>query len=76
MQETSASLETCEKLVYTCCQINATTVIENFNIVIYGAVEQLDMAKKALSACTKHQSILYCCDKAVTDDSGKSLLPQ
>lgn len=58
--------------MFTCCQINAPTVIENFNIVMYGAVDQIEIAKKALSACTQCQSILYCCNTAVPDASGKS----
>lgn len=64
------TLEMCEQTVYTCCQINAQTTIENYSIVLYGKVEQIEMAKTALKKCTENQSILFCCNSAISDLNG------
>ena len=63
------TVEACEHAVYTCCQINASTLIESYNIVLLGAVEQMDMAMTALKKCTEQQSIVFCCD--ASSDQGE-----
>lgn len=64
------TLERCEQVVYTCCQINAQTVIESYNIVLYGEVDQIDVARTALKKCTAQQSVVYCCNSTVSDLNG------
>lgn len=58
--------ETIERFVYTACQINAGTIIEEYNILLYGTVEQIDMAKSALKKCTESQSVLFCYNNSNT----------
>lgn len=57
--------------MYTCVQINAPTVIESYNIILYGDVGQTDVAKSALMKCTENQSVLFCCDSE-TAENGNS----
>ena len=60
--------------MYTCCQINAQTLIENYNIILYGDVEQIEMAKTALKKCTDHQSVLFCSNATISDVNGKDTI--
>lgn len=64
------TLEECEHLVYVCCQVNAQTVLESYNIILYGAIHQLDLAKTALNKCTEKQTVLFCCNSTMMDSNG------
>ena len=60
-------------MVFTACQINATSTIAVYNIAFLGNLEQVDMAKNALQQCTSNQSVIYSYDTTVKA-KGQSLL--
>ena len=45
-------------------------MIESYNIIFCGNVEQIEVAKNALKKCTDEISVLFCCNSTVLDSNG------